>query len=143
MAREAMQLRTEEGMHSRHILLLAGLMLVSCQPPAPLQLTRDDLGKHIDLRLGQEIELRLAANPTTGYRWQVVHAAPAVLDTLAGETFSPASAAPGVAGGGGTVTWRFRATRVGRDNLQLVYRRPWESGAIPAQTFVCEVAVNP
>ncbi len=125
------------------ILLLAGLMLVSCQPPAPLQLTQDDLGKHIDLRLGQEIELRLDANPTTGYRWQVVQAAPAVLDTLAGEMYLPASAAPGVAGGGGTVTWRFRATRVGRDNLQLVYRRPWEPDSVPAQTFVCEVAVNP
>ena len=118
-------------------------MLVSCQPPAPLQLTRNDLGKHIDLRLGQEIELRLDANPTTGYRWQVVQAAPAVLDTLAEEMFSPAPAAPGVTGGGGTVTWRFRATRVGRDNLQLVYRRPWEPDTVPAQTFNCEVAVTP
>ena len=125
------------------ILLLAGLMMVNCQPPAPLHLTRDDFGKHIDLRLGQAIELRLDTNPTTGYRWQVVHAAPAVLDTLAGAMYSPASAEPGVAGGGGSVTWRFRAVRVGRDKLQLEYRRPWEPDTVPAQTFNCEVAVTP
>src|SRR5574337_665542 len=96
----------------RYVLLLfGGLLLGSCRPPASVQLTAADVGRHIDLRLGQEIEVRLEANPTTGFRWQMVHAAPAVLDSLSGETYAPAPTAPGVVGGGGTVAWRFRVAR--------------------------------
>lgn len=131
-------------MTARYVLLLLGLLLLgSCRPPEPVQLTAADIGRHIDLQLGQEIEVRLEANPTTGFRWQMVRAAPAVLDSLARDSYAPAPAAPGVLGGGGTVRWRFRAARAGQDSLRLVYRRPWEQDNAPAQTFSCEVIVRP
>ena len=124
-------------------LSLGGLLLAGCRPPAAIQVTGADMGRHIDLRMNQEMELRLEANPTTGYRWQVIHAAPAVLDVLAEERHAPAPSAPGVVGGGGTMTWRFRAARAGQDSLELVYRRPWEPESASAQTFKCEVTVRP
>ena len=131
-------------MRSRYALLLIGsLLLASCRPRAPVQLTAADVGRSIDLRLGQEIEVSLQANPTTGYRWEMVQAAPAVLDVLSGQTYAPAPSAPRVVGGGGTVTWRFRAARAGHDSLQLVYRRPWEPDGAPAQTFKCDITVQP
>src|SRR3974377_406973 len=66
-------------------LSLGGLLLAGCRPPAPVHVTGADMGRRIDLLMNQEMDLRLEANPTTGYRWQVIHAAPAVLDVLAEE----------------------------------------------------------
>jgi inhibitor of cysteine peptidase len=131
-------------MTSRSVLLIiCGLLLAGCRGAAPVQLTAADVGRHIGLRLGQEIEVRLEANPTTGYRWQMVHEAPAVLDFLVAETYAPAPSAPRAVGGGGTVTWRFRAARPGQDSLQLLYRRPWEADSAPARTFKCDITVQP
>jgi inhibitor of cysteine peptidase len=131
-------------MTSRSVfLILGGLLLASCRQPASVLLTAADLHRHIDLRVGQEIEVRLEANPTTGYRWQVVRGAPAVLDSLEEGTYAPAPTAPGTVGGGGTVAWRFRAARAGHDSFQLAYRRPWEPDSAPAQTFSCEFNVRP
>lgn len=142
--RSPMQPSVRDDMTSWSVLLLiCELLLAGCRGAAPVQLTAADVGRHIDLRLGQEIEVRLEANPTTGYRWQMVREAPAVLDSLAAETYAPAPAAPRVVGGGGTMRWRFRAARAGHDSLQLVYRRPWEPDSPPAQTFSCEVTVQP
>lgn len=124
-------------------LIICGLLLAGCRSPVPVQLTAADVGRSVDLRLGQEIEARLEANPTTGYRWEMVHAAPAVFDVLAGQVYSPAPSAPRTVGGGGMVTWRFRAARPGHDSLHMVYRRPWEPDSPSAQTFNCDVTVRP
>jgi predicted secreted protein len=45
-------------------------------------------------------------------------------------------------GAGGTYTFHFHADKPGTTILNLVYRRPWEKAAAPAQTFSATINVS-
>jgi inhibitor of cysteine peptidase len=45
-------------------------------------------------------------------------------------------------GVGGTETFRFEANGAGQTTLRLEYRRPWEEGVDPVETFAVEVVVR-
>ncbi len=96
------------------------------------------------LPVGQVLEVRLAENPTTGFRWQVAAAGdPACV--LVEDVAEHGSGPPGR---GGEHAWRFRAARPGESEITLHYRRPWESGeggeagAPPARSFTLRVRVT-
>jgi inhibitor of cysteine peptidase len=84
----------------------------------------------ISLAVGDEVELALPANPTTGYSWAIAECDTAVLK-LESENYAQQSQAIGA---GGETTWRFTVIGPGTAALRLEYRRPWEKAA-PAQTF--------
>ncbi|MFT3792582.1 MAG: protease inhibitor I42 family protein [Rudaea sp.] len=81
-------------------------------------------GTALDLRAGDVVVLRLAENPTTGYRWEVVEARgfEHEADDFTG---APASGT----GRGGERALRFKATATGAARIDLVLRRNWESAA--------------
>jgi inhibitor of cysteine peptidase len=94
-------------------------------------------GRTIDLPVGEEIEVRLPENPTTGYRWQVdSDGKPAV--TLLDDQFDPPGGTHGRAGSHG---WRFEARQVGEGRIALASRRRWESGGQSGRTFAVSVRV--
>lgn len=120
---------------------IVGLCAVAgCSAKPPVQITAAADGQHIQLPRGAELVLDLAANPATGYRWEILDAAPAALVTR-GERYD-SQAKLGQVGGGGTSSWRFRAVHAARDTLRLAYRRPWERDIPPARTFTCVVEVR-
>lgn len=87
---------------------------------------------------GEEFDIRLPANPTTGYRWQVGSIDERVVrlvDTRYERT------APDPLGAGGTDIFTFVGVAKGRGNIQLVYVRPWEKGVAPARTAAYSVEV--
>jgi len=88
-------------------------------------------GRTAEADLGQEIELYLQENPTTGFRWQVVQAGEAVC-TLLNETFNPGRKAPGRAG---VHCWKFRIVAEGTASIELVYRRSWDATAAAERIF--------
>ncbi len=94
-------------------------------------------GTTVRLRAADTLVVRLAGNPTTGYRWSVKRA-PAPLH-LVGSTYKPSP--PGRLGQGGTYVFRFRA-KSGSGKLELVYRRPWEKRKPPLRTFSLTVRVR-
>jgi inhibitor of cysteine peptidase len=94
-------------------------------------------GRTIELRVGQELELRLAENPTTGYRWQLESTgepACALLDDI----FAPPAAGYGR---GGSHSWHFRARQAGEGRIALAIRRGRDSGGSAARTFAVAVRV--
>ena len=99
-----------------------------------MTLTTGDRGRRVGIVVGETVTLRLAENPTTGYRWAVLSAGglEMVRDGFEG-------AGSGAIGAGGTRVLEFRAARVGSGRVELVNRQEWNpEGA--AERF--EVAVE-
>lgn len=91
----------------------------------------------VSLRTGDTLLVRLRSNPSTGYAWTRTGAAPNELSLIDSTFTPPAGTAVGVPG---QQQFRFLAAQPGRATLRLVYARPWESGAPPADSI--RVGVN-
>lgn len=89
----------------------------------PIEITDTDPPTPRTLAVGDELSVRLAENPTTGYRWQVVQSGAGEL-ALADEQFVPAAGA--TPGAGGERRLRFVARRAGDVRLEMVLGRPWD-----------------
>ncbi len=132
------------------VLVMAGTALVSagCGSQAnaangPVKLTEADNGKAITVKVGDEIQVILAGNPTTGYSWtaSLTDADKAILQQQGDPLYAQQSTDPSIVGSGGTFTFTFKATAAGQVNLKLGYARPWESTQ-PIQTLSVTVTVK-
>ena len=95
----------------------------------------------IALRTGQTLILTLPSNPTTGYRWAIRDAAPALLHSLGPEVYSNPEDA-GLVGAAGQSVWRFQAQNAGDGHLLLVSQQPWAPEVKPVQSFECAISVK-
>ncbi|MGO9675142.1 MAG: protease inhibitor I42 family protein [Methylocella sp.] len=121
-----------------------GVDLARAQSPAPgdggdvaLRIGAADNGGAKQLRVGDQFEMALPENPSTGYRWQL-HAP--IDPALAVEGDSYAATAPGLIGSGGLRNWRFRALKQGAAHLVIDYRRSWEPA--PVESFAITIDVR-
>jgi inhibitor of cysteine peptidase len=94
-------------------------------------------GKSLELKPGDKLVVRLAANPTTGYDWAVAFKPKALQLVKRTYLASP----PMRIGQGGTDVFRF-SVRSGRGRLELVYRRSWEKGKEPLRTFLLRIRAS-
>jgi inhibitor of cysteine peptidase len=126
------------------ILLLSALQPVaratavpgaSAPSPAEIILADQDDGLQVTLAENQELVVRLEANPSTGYVWEIAEMDGTVLREVGTGEFEPGST---LLGASGTLTRRFEAVGPGQGKLFLVYHRPWEK-AEPARTFSVQV----
>jgi predicted secreted protein len=106
----------------------------------PLELSDTDTSVTHALSTADEVVLRLAENPTTGYRWVVTQSGTGQLDVLE-DRYGPgaASAAPGA---GGERVVRLVARRPGDVRLEAVLARAWESGQAPMDRRVYALVVR-
>jgi len=102
--------------------------------------TEKDAGRKVSLKVGETLEVTLAANPTTGYNWFVGVMKTGVLKQEGERAFK--SDAPDRMGAGGKTTLRFRAVAAGETELKLHYKRPWEKKEPPDETFKVKVTVK-
>jgi inhibitor of cysteine peptidase len=112
------------------------LLLVGCGTSTAL--TGSDNGKTIQAHIGDEINIALDANPTTGYGWSVEKNDGTRL-TLKQSNFSASSSA---VGSGGTQTLTFVAKGVGTTNLQLKYWRSFEGDKSITQRFAITIQIQ-
>lgn len=121
----------------RATLAGAALLAAAC---APLAVSEQDNGGSIKLHPGRSLELRLHANPSTGYTWDVTSFDPAVLKQVkVTETQPSEHAAPGAPV---IMVLQFQAVARGHTALLLVNHREWERNTPPAQTFALDVNVE-
>ncbi|MBX9764913.1 MAG: protease inhibitor I42 family protein [Pseudomonadaceae bacterium] len=119
------------------LLSLAALLSACAQKPNSVTLDQKHQSKcPLELHVGQQFNLRLPSNPTTGFRWLMRDAAPQVLKSLGPEVYSNPEDT-GLVGSSGISTWRFNVVAAGEGQLSLTYERPWEVGVVPAQRFTC------
>jgi inhibitor of cysteine peptidase len=103
-----------------------------------LHLDESYSGREIELGAGEEFELRLHENPTTGFRWRLESdGEPAC--KLQSDFFETANGTPGR---GGTHYWRFQAVQEGLGHIELVYRRSFEHDESSTQSFKLLVRVR-
>jgi inhibitor of cysteine peptidase len=104
-----------------------------------IQVAEADAGTTVQLGLGDLLTVVLAANPSTGYVWDVVPETPACLAQIGDSSFTPGN---GNAGSPGKMTFQFEPVSTGRMTLRLVYHRPWETGVAPLETFELTIVVK-
>jgi inhibitor of cysteine peptidase len=123
-------------------LLLPALMLLggcASKPPATVTLEENQASRCHPLQLhqGQTLVLSLPSDPTSGYRWQLLDAAPTVLLSLGPEVYSNPEDSGDLVGSDGESTWRFQVAKAGDAQLALRYQQAWDAGGAPAKTFEC------
>lgn len=107
--------------------------------PSGASLTKADKGKTVEVAKDGQVTVALEGNPTTGFDWYPADL-PAIL-TQEGESEFKTDT-PGVVGAGGTVTLKFKAVRTGEGDLKLEYKRTFEKGVAPAETWSAKIVVK-
>ncbi|MCD4784013.1 MAG: protease inhibitor I42 family protein [Candidatus Eremiobacteraeota bacterium] len=87
----------------------------------------------IKAKVGQEFLLKLNANRTTGYQWQLAKPLNKDIVTLVNTDYWIPKT-PGLVGSGGKSVWRFKAIGKGKTLIHLKYVRPWEKKVKPEKT---------
>lgn len=106
-----------------------------------LALTQSDDGRHLDVRDGDIIVVKLKANRASGFGWVMADSTGDVLVRAGNPVYVPNASKNGKVGSGGMETWRFRAVHPGDQTMRLEYRRPWERN-IPERTMRFAVTVK-
>ena len=102
-------------------------------PSGEVVVTAADDGREIELTEGQTLVVRLRANPSTGFGWQVLEPEGGeILRQTDDAEFQPDSA---LLGAPATQILRFEPVQEGDTTLKLEYRRPWGPAAEPALEF--------
>ena len=100
-------------------------------------LTAADSGQEVSISVGETIEIDLAENPTTGYRWHLDCSPTAVLRSVS-DSFQ-AGKRPGEEG---MHRWIIRAETAGSGKISGQYQRSWAPDDSPARTFSVRVRVG-
>ncbi|HEY1294655.1 MAG TPA: protease inhibitor I42 family protein [Chloroflexota bacterium] len=95
-------------------------------------------GDQVDLNSGTQFDVSLAEQPTTGFRWHVVDSGEPACH-LSGDTFDANGSRHGASG---VRVLHFETVEPGEGEIQLAYRRAWETDAAPARQFMLRVRVS-
>jgi len=89
----------------------------------------------IEVKVGQEFNITLESNPTTGYQWQLAKEVNGTILQFVGSEYKPSDS--GLLGAGGKEIWTFKAMSSGTTKISMKYVRPWEMDVPPIkeQTF--------
>jgi inhibitor of cysteine peptidase len=104
-----------------------------------LTLREQDNGRRVPAHVGDEIEVRLAENATTGYRWAPDSPDAGVLQPVEATANYPSAAV----GAGGEAIFRFRVVGPGSGKLALKSWRHWEGDRSIIQRFAVTVDAAP
>jgi len=112
-------------------LAATGCSLTSSAPgPTPAQIVTAP---------GEQFTLRLDANHSTGFAWELAKPLDGAVVTLVGTEYEEATT--GGVGAPGVEVWTFAAVASGWATINLAYRRAWEEMA-PARMLVYSVDVT-
>ena len=104
------------------------------------KLTDLDAGNTVSLNQGDDLQVVLSSNATTGYAWQVARIDP----RLGKPTINYLPSGTGVGSGGKTsLVWKTGSVASGLYDVALEYRRSWESASVPAnRSFSFKVRIG-
>ena len=117
------------------------MSLAGCGSGDTVKIDEKNAGDKVTLAVGQQMEITLASNPTTGLSWDVADDAGIV--KLIGEPSYIQDPGPtGMVGRGGAERLTFEATKSGSGTLVLEYRRPVKKRVEPEKSFEVPVEVR-
>lgn len=115
---------------------ILALLLTSCA--GTTSLSGSDNGKTVQVHVGDEIDLALDSNPSTGFEWAIDKNDETLL-TLKQSNYTGSSNLPG---SGGTQTFTFMAKSAGVINLQLKYWRSFEGDKSITRRFAVTIQIQ-
>ena len=101
-------------------------------------ISENDNGSVIEVHPGESLQISLAENATTGYRWEINRYDEDHFEALSSDSSYPNS---GVVGSGGRAIFTFQAKRAGYGEIVLKHRRSWEKDQPPLAEFRIRVQV--
>lgn len=87
----------------------------------------------IEVNIGDEFNIILDANATTGYSWVLAKPLDKEVVILVKSDYINPPSEKGKVGQGGKSFWKFKATGAGKAIITLEYKRSWEKGKPAAQ----------
>ncbi len=111
------------------LLLLTGLAWAE----DPRVLTVDDHSENVLVSVGQKIKVRLPANPSSGYAWEL-HYKNSQLKRVGNPVYAPTNKKKPQLGG--SVTWSFQVGGAFDDSLELRYIQPLVKKPKTLRTFI-------
>lgn len=119
------------------LTVIVASLMAACSKTELLRVQEVDSGKSVTLKVGQQLQVVTAGNPSTGYSWDIAELSP-VLQQSGEPEYATEST---LLGAGGTYTFRFKAAYPGEGVLRLIYHRSWET-AQPLKVFSLRVNVQ-
>lgn len=96
----------------------------------------------IRVTVGRKFSIRIAANPTTGYSWQLAKPISETVIIPITNSYRQDHSETQRVGVGGHEVWTFKAIGQGAAEISLTYSRPWEKDVPPIRTNVFTVIVK-
>lgn len=121
------------------MLLLGGCSLVTEKLP---QIALANKGNNFDFPVGQQFEVVLPSNQSTGYQWQVDDITAGALEQVNNEYRLSDKYKEDIIGAGGEEIWTFKVLKIERSHIVMKYRRPWDKLDV-ANDFLVTINGNP
>jgi len=123
--------------------LIRSFLIVFLMGCAPVTITKNwkDSGSTFKMHSGDNLEIVLKANPTTGYGWEIASFDSTILKNT-GTEYKADRVPSGIVGSGGKSIHRFKVRKTGKTFLKLIYRRPFEKNVPPIETFELTIVVK-
>ena len=123
-------------MKTYFILLISIVLLFSLIGCSTTTITikEDNQKEKYSLRKGDIVEVVLNANPSTGYKWQIVNIDSSKLK-IVDETYTSEKVKRDIVGSGGNKIYLFKAINKGNTAIDLIYSRPFEKDLPPKKKF--------
>jgi inhibitor of cysteine peptidase len=121
---------------------LAAVVLAAPSDAVRVNLPTD---RTVDLFVGQKVELTIAGNPTTGYKWSVASMPEGITEVGEAVYVQDPADSPGgrpLVGVGGRFIFTFVGSKTTEGSIKLAYTRPWEKDTPPIQTADVKVRVT-
>ncbi len=103
-----------------------------------MRLSENDSGKTVEIHVGDELEVTLPGNPTTGYVWEVSSLDSSILMLGKAEFIANDKSI----GSGGMEIIKFHAIAAGTSSVRLIYHRSFELNIPPLKTFEVTVIIK-
>lgn len=100
-------------------------------------------GREVALQVGETLKVSLSENASTGYQWSIPPELKRKLTPVLREREETVEAPDGPPGRPGVRHLYFEAAAAGTADLEIHYRRSWESNTPPARKFNLRVLVQP
>jgi predicted secreted protein len=123
---------------------MGGLLIpcVHAQPRKMIQVDNTFDGREVTLQAGDTLEVSLSENASTGHQWSIPPELKRKLAPALREREETVEAPGGPPGRPGVRHLYFEAVAAGTADLEIHYRRSWESNKQPTRKFRLHVLVQ-
>jgi predicted secreted protein len=120
--------------------LMLAIVVITSNPPVgeSIKLNENDSGKTVEIFVGDDVEVILPGNSTTGYVWDLMLLDMDILRPEKAKVFSINKAM----GSGNVEDIKFHAIAAGESPVKLIFHRPFEHKVPPLITFAVNVVVK-